>query len=124
MNPVLHHVRIFESNVRYIIHARQASISQFTTIDFSTPMVEKKIREVMTLPTNDPIVEKNKSFPITTAFLSSSINSDKSGIVWLARKTGTTKSIEIPINIGKKYQMSKPSKYESKEFSNGKLTQV
>ena len=64
----------------------------------------------MTLHVKDQIVEKNNNFHIITAFFVSSINSDKRGIVWLARKTGTMNKIEIPINIAKKYDILSSSK--------------
>jgi hypothetical protein len=61
--------------------ARIARMRPFTIIDFSTHIVEKNTSDVTTLPMNDPIVEKNKSFPMITAFRSSSISSERSGIV-------------------------------------------
>lgn len=114
----------FLSHRKYITMASIASMSPFTMIDFCTQIYEKNTREVTTLHVKDQIVEKNNNFHIITAFLESSINSDKSGIVWLARKTGNINKIEIPINIARKYHILSPSKYVSKVFSRGKLKKV
>ncbi len=114
----------FLSNWKSMIPASTARIIPLTTIDRSTPMVEKNTSDVTTLPINDPIVEKNRSFPITTAFFSSLMSSDMSGIVWLARNTGRKKRTVTTTNIGKKYPISNVRSFSRNTFSKGKLMNV
>ena len=112
------------AKTRAIKSESHARIIPLMTIERSTPIYAKKMSDVTTLQRNEPIVEKKRSFPMITDFLSPCTNSESSGIVWLARKTGKIKSRDIPIQIGRKYPIPSPRRNERSVFSKGKLTKV